>query len=125
MILHRFVLFFHLCTGVPAHTCHRTCLKRIKIAEIDRIFLRTLEQSSISNNKVTNAYFFMLDEASHKESGSKPAGSFSATTTNIPFSLYVVYIVRTIIMKKYVPTQPISICLKLINLNCPNCKYRS
>merc|ERR1719436_1201167 len=59
--------------------------------------------------------FFMFEDASHVESGSNPAGSFSTTTTNMPFSLYVVYIVSTIIMKKYVPTQPINTCLEAGN----------
>ena len=45
-------------------------------------------------------YFLRLDEASHLESGSNPAGSFCSATTKMPFSIYVVYTVSNIMNKK-------------------------
>lgn len=52
-----------------------------------------------------SSYLFKYELASQIRSGLKPAGSLWIATTNIPFSLYVVYKVRSPINRKYKVTQ--------------------
>merc|ERR1712066_563872 len=74
---------------------------RLKLAS-RRFFVLPSSYTRLSSYMSSN--FFMWDEASHMESGSRPAGSFSTATMKMPFSRYVVYHVSTPISVKYVPS---------------------
>merc|ERR1712038_316904 len=65
---------------------------RLKLAS-RRFFVLPSSYTRLSSYMSSN--FFMWDEASHMESGSRPAGSFSTATMKMPFSRYVVYHVST------------------------------